>query len=312
MNMEKTGAYLASLRKGRDMTQQQVADILGVSNKTVSKWESGAGMPDIGALPALAALYGVTADDILAGETRPRACGDSTPSEVGLYLEQRSSLRFRICYAIAVLVAIAGWLFGGVWAYLTLAAVVLAVWIGWGRAPAGDALRRRLLALVPLGAAWLVVLARDALPWSWVYDVLPENAGQRYWGFQAVRSVVLALLLLVSLAVLYGAFSAVAKAPLLPGRATRYAAFAGWGLTLCSEIVRVVLCWQPAMAYITTRSASVWDSTTGTYTTLEGQRWQEFYAVYEPVKQVQRLLAVLAVIVCIVLAIRARRREGEN
>ena len=42
MNMEKTGAYLASLRKGRDMTQQQVADILGVSNKTVSKWESGA------------------------------------------------------------------------------------------------------------------------------------------------------------------------------------------------------------------------------------------------------------------------------
>ena len=41
MNVEKTGAYLASLRKGRDMTQQQVADILGVSNKTVSKWESG-------------------------------------------------------------------------------------------------------------------------------------------------------------------------------------------------------------------------------------------------------------------------------
>lgn len=71
MDMEKTGTYLASLRRGRDMTQQQVADILGVSNKTVSKWESGAGLPDIAALPALAALYGVTADDILAGETRP-------------------------------------------------------------------------------------------------------------------------------------------------------------------------------------------------------------------------------------------------
>ena len=42
MDMEKTGTYLASLRRGRDMTQQQVADILGVSNKTVSKWESGA------------------------------------------------------------------------------------------------------------------------------------------------------------------------------------------------------------------------------------------------------------------------------
>ena len=53
MDMEKTGTYLASLRRGRDMTQQQVADILGVSNKTVSKWESGAGLPDIAALPAL-------------------------------------------------------------------------------------------------------------------------------------------------------------------------------------------------------------------------------------------------------------------
>ena len=112
MNMEKTGAYLASLRKGRDMTQQQVADTLGVSNKTVSKWESGAGLPDIGALPALAALYGVTADDILAGETRPRACGD-TPSEVGLYLERRSGLRFRIGYSVAVMLLAAVLAIGG-------------------------------------------------------------------------------------------------------------------------------------------------------------------------------------------------------
>lgn len=311
MNMEKTGAYLASLRKGRDMTQQQVADILGVSNKTVSKWESGAGLPDIGALPALAALYGVTADDILAGETRPRTCGD-TPSEVGLYLERRSDQRFRICCALAVLAVMAGWLFSGVWSYLTLTAAVLAVWIGWGRSPGGDALRRRLLMLVPLGAAWVYVLARDVLPWSWVYDVLPENAHQRYWALQAVQSVILALLLLASLAVLYGAGSAIAKAPLLKDRATRYTAFAGWGLTLCSEVVRIVLCWQPAMKYITTRSTSVWDSTTGTYTTLEGRRWQEFYAVYEPVTQVQRLLVVLVVIVCVVLAIRARQRKPEN
>ena len=102
MDMEKTGTYLASLRRGRDMTQQQVADILGVSNKTVSKWESGAGLPDIAALPALAALYGVTADDILAGETRPRACAD-TPAEVEAYLERRGSLRFRIGYSLAVM-----------------------------------------------------------------------------------------------------------------------------------------------------------------------------------------------------------------
>ena len=68
MDTMKTGSYLAALRKDAGMTQQEVADRLGVSNKTISKWESGGGFPDIAILPALAELYGVTADDILAGE----------------------------------------------------------------------------------------------------------------------------------------------------------------------------------------------------------------------------------------------------
>ena len=41
MDAQKTGAYLAMLRKIEGMTQKEVADRLGVSNKTVSKWESG-------------------------------------------------------------------------------------------------------------------------------------------------------------------------------------------------------------------------------------------------------------------------------
>ena len=135
MDMEKTGTYLASLRRGRDMTQQQVADILGVSNKTVSKWESGAGLPDIAALPALAALYGVTADDILAGETRPRACAD-TPAEVEAYLERRGSLRFRIGYSLAVM-ALAVWAAFPYnnWSWLCLLASPLCLWLGWGTPP---------------------------------------------------------------------------------------------------------------------------------------------------------------------------------
>ena len=44
MDAGKTGAYLAALRKARGMTQQEAADQLGVSNKTVSKWENGAGL----------------------------------------------------------------------------------------------------------------------------------------------------------------------------------------------------------------------------------------------------------------------------
>lgn len=313
MNVEKVGAYLASLRRGRGMTQQQVADILGVSNKTISKWESGAGLPDIAALPSLAALYGVTADDILAGETRPRTCGDAS-SEVGQYLERRSDQRFRICCALAVLAVMAGWLFSGVWSYLTLTAAVLAVWIGWGRSPGGDTLRRRLLMLVPLGAAWVYVLARDVPSWNgvsgWVSAVLP-NAHQAGWAQVMIERFAIWLLLLVTLGLLYGVGSLIARQPLLKDKSTRRAAFIGWGLTLCSEAVCLLLCWQPALAYITTKTYT-WSSTRGDYTSLAGERVMAFYNVYDPVMQVQRGIIAVTVVVCIVLALRARKREREN
>ena len=95
MDAGKTGAYLAALRKARGMTQQEAADQLGVSNKTVSKWENGAGLPDITVLPALAELYGVTADDILAGETlRGRPAEAQGPARRRLLLLR---LRTRFC-----------------------------------------------------------------------------------------------------------------------------------------------------------------------------------------------------------------------
>ena len=61
--MAKTtmGEFLAILRKSKGMTQQDAADRLGVSNKTVSGWETGAACPDISMLPAIAELFGVTA-----------------------------------------------------------------------------------------------------------------------------------------------------------------------------------------------------------------------------------------------------------
>ena len=102
MDTMKTGAYLATLRKNANMTQQDVADRLGVSNKTISKWESGGGFPDIVILPALAELYGVSADELLAGESLRGEAPDA-PSQVEHYLAQRGALRFRIGYAVAAL-----------------------------------------------------------------------------------------------------------------------------------------------------------------------------------------------------------------
>ena len=59
MDATKVGAHLASLRRAREMTQQDVAEILHISNKTVSKWESGGGFPEITILPALVKLTGI-------------------------------------------------------------------------------------------------------------------------------------------------------------------------------------------------------------------------------------------------------------
>ncbi|MBP3702103.1 MAG: helix-turn-helix domain-containing protein, partial [Lachnospiraceae bacterium] len=64
----RTGEFLAALRKAAGYTQQEVADYLSITNKTISKWESGAGLPEISILPAVAELYGVTVDELLAGK----------------------------------------------------------------------------------------------------------------------------------------------------------------------------------------------------------------------------------------------------
>lgn len=68
MDNVKTGKLIAELRRQKGFTQQQLADQLNLSNKTISKWESGAGSPDVANLPVLADALGVTVDELLRGE----------------------------------------------------------------------------------------------------------------------------------------------------------------------------------------------------------------------------------------------------
>ena len=68
MDSITTGKRIAELRKGKELTQKQLADILGVSNKTVSKWETGDGYPDITMIPKLAEAFEVSTDYLLSQE----------------------------------------------------------------------------------------------------------------------------------------------------------------------------------------------------------------------------------------------------
>ena len=68
----QTGRLICSLRKARDMTQNQLGDRLHVSFQAVSKWERGETLPDINLLPDLAEALGTTTDNILYGGERSR------------------------------------------------------------------------------------------------------------------------------------------------------------------------------------------------------------------------------------------------
>ena len=67
MDLIKSGKLIRDLRKARGLTQKQVADRLGILPKTVSKWETGHGFPDVSTLSDLAGVLGVSEKTILSG-----------------------------------------------------------------------------------------------------------------------------------------------------------------------------------------------------------------------------------------------------
>ena len=70
MEKKTIGKFISVLRKANGMTQQELADKLMVSDKTVSKWERDERMPDISLLPAIAEIFGITTDELLRGERK--------------------------------------------------------------------------------------------------------------------------------------------------------------------------------------------------------------------------------------------------
>lgn len=68
MNCEKIGQLIYRLRKEKDMTQKQIADLMNISDKTISKWERGLGCPDVSLLPELSQILGINIEEILLGK----------------------------------------------------------------------------------------------------------------------------------------------------------------------------------------------------------------------------------------------------
>ena len=85
LDQKKTGAFITKLRKELNMTQEQLAEKLGVSNRSVSRWENGNSMPDLSLLQILSEELGVTMTEILNGERLEKS--DSLNESIELILE---------------------------------------------------------------------------------------------------------------------------------------------------------------------------------------------------------------------------------
>jgi len=68
MDLSKTGLFISTLRKQNDMTQKELAEKIGVTDKAVSRWETGKGFPDVSLLVSLASTLGVSVSEIVMGE----------------------------------------------------------------------------------------------------------------------------------------------------------------------------------------------------------------------------------------------------
>jgi transcriptional regulator with XRE-family HTH domain len=68
MDLSKTGLFISTLRKEKDMTQKDLAERIGITDKAVSRWETGKGFPDVSLLVSIADTLGVSVSEVVAGE----------------------------------------------------------------------------------------------------------------------------------------------------------------------------------------------------------------------------------------------------
>lgn len=115
MNSVDIGKFIAQLRKERNLTQNDLADLLQVTNKAVSRWETGEGFPGIMILPKLGEVLGVSIDELLNGVKK---------IESGIQ-KGKPQLRFSNIYLINYMILSTAFIL-----FLALTYITFKVWIG--------------------------------------------------------------------------------------------------------------------------------------------------------------------------------------
>ena len=114
MDQKKTGSFLRELRKEKQLTQEQLAERFGVTNRSVSRWETGSNMPDLGILVELADFYDVDIRDIIDGERKGEDMNKEEKERLQLvadYAENEKNIllmRLRIISIVGLVSLVAG------------------------------------------------------------------------------------------------------------------------------------------------------------------------------------------------------------
>lgn len=92
MNQIEIGKFIAEKRKEKSLTQQELADLIGVSNKTISKWECGNGMPEVSLMLPLCENLNISVNELLSGETLDNSYKEKAEENlIGLIKESQTN-----------------------------------------------------------------------------------------------------------------------------------------------------------------------------------------------------------------------------
>jgi len=110
MDQIKTGAFIAELRKEKSLTQKELAEKLSISDKTVSKWETGKGLPEVSLMLPLCKMLEISVNELLTGERLVDSDYKQKAEEniMDLMKEKEESKRKILLSVIASVVAIIG------------------------------------------------------------------------------------------------------------------------------------------------------------------------------------------------------------
>ena len=112
MDLQKIGSFLKELRKEKELTQEQLAETLNVSRRTVSRWETGSNMPDLDLLMEMADLYQVELRELLNGERKNEPMNKElkeTVMQVAEYSnaeKKRSTTIVRVYFVVGIIALI--------------------------------------------------------------------------------------------------------------------------------------------------------------------------------------------------------------